>query len=182
MLLSFERPFVGAFAFHIPRATPLYRNGLVRAVLPESDWNMCKRTIGVPQELGRSSSLPRQIPGWRHRVTNSRPRRRTRPSRSERNECNRGTANRRKRSAAGWAARSRSTLIVPPKPGNWSRGTRWREGKTARGCLMMEPGPGNTSEASYLETRITVTTQSSAMPAVRRTRRSARARQFGPIG
>jgi hypothetical protein len=54
MLLSFERPFVGAFAFEIPRATLLHRNGLVQAVLPESDWNMCKRTIGVPQELGRS--------------------------------------------------------------------------------------------------------------------------------
>ncbi len=62
MLLSFERPFVGAFAFHIPRATPLYRNGLVRAVLPESDWNMCKRTIGVPQELGRSCHFLGNIP------------------------------------------------------------------------------------------------------------------------
>ena len=55
-------------------------------------------------------SFPRQYPGWRHRVTNSRPCRRTRPSRSERNECNRGTAKRRKRSAAGRAAGSRSTL------------------------------------------------------------------------
>ena len=96
------------------------------------------------------------------RVTNSRPRRRTRPPRSERNECNRGTAKRRKRSAVGWAAGSRSTLIVPMKPGNWSRGTRWREGKTERGCLMLDPGPGNTSEASYLEPRITVTTQDSS--------------------
>jgi len=96
------------------------------------------------------------------RVTNSRPRRRTRPSRSERNECNRGTAKRRKRSAAGWAVGSRSTLIVLMKPGNWSRGTRWREGKTERGCLMLDPGPGNTSEASYLDSRITVTTQDSS--------------------
>ena len=162
MLLSFERPFVGAFAFEIPRATLLHCNGLVHAILPESDWNMCKRTIEVSQELGRSSSLPRQIPGWRYRVTNSRPQRCTRPSRSEHNECNRGTAKRRKRSAAGWAARSRSTLIVPMKPGNRSRGTRWREGKTERGCLMLGPGPGNTSEASYLEPRITVTTQDSS--------------------
>ena len=36
MLLSSERPFVGAFAVHIPRATLLYRNGLVQAVLPAS--------------------------------------------------------------------------------------------------------------------------------------------------
>ena len=107
-------------------------------------------------------SFPRQHPGRRYRVTNSRPRRRTRPSRSENNECNRGTAKRRKRSAAGWAAGSRSTLIVLMKPGNWSRGTRWREGKTERGCLMVEPGPGNTSEASNLESRITVTTQDSS--------------------
>ena len=52
MLLSFERPFVGAFAVLVPRATLLHRNGLVSAVLPESDWSMCKRTIGVLQELG----------------------------------------------------------------------------------------------------------------------------------
>ncbi len=95
------------------------------------------------------------------RVTNSRLRRRTRPSRSERNECNRGTAKRRQRSAAGWAAGSRSTLIVLMKPGNWSRWTRSREGETERGCLMLDPGPRNTSEASNLESRITVTTQDS---------------------
>ena len=106
--------------------------------------------------------LPRRIPGWRYRVTNSRPWWRTRPSRSENDECNRGTAKRRKRSAAGRAAGSRSTLIVLMKPGNWSRRTRWREGKTERGCLMLDPGPGNTSEASYLEPRITATTQDSS--------------------
>jgi fumarate hydratase class II len=38
----------------------------------------------------------------RYRVTNSRPWRRTRPPGSEINECIRGTAKRRKRSAAGW--------------------------------------------------------------------------------
>ena len=62
MLLSFERPVVGAFAFEIPRATLLHRNGLVQAILPESDWNMCKRTIGVPQELGRSCRFLGSIP------------------------------------------------------------------------------------------------------------------------
>ncbi len=62
MLLSFERPFVGAFAFEIPRATLLHRNGLVRAVLPESDGNMGKRTIGVLQELGRSCRLLSENP------------------------------------------------------------------------------------------------------------------------
>ncbi len=160
MLLSAERPIVGAFAVGIPRAVRLYRNGLVQVVPPASR-NMCKRTMGVPQELVEILSSPRQHPGRSYRVTNSRPWRRTRPSRSEPNECNRGTAKRRKRSAVGWAAGSRSTLIVLMKPGNWSRRTRWREGKTERGCLMLDPGLGNTSEASNSETRITVTTQDS---------------------
>ena len=55
----------------------------------------------------------------------------------------------------------RSTRIVLMKPGNWSRRTRWREGKTERGCLMLDPGSGNTSEASYSELRITDTAQDS---------------------
>ena len=157
MLLSFERPFVGAFAFEIPRATLQHRNGLVHAVLPESTEHVQTDIRGSPGTW-EILSFPRQNPGRRYRVTNSRPRRRTRPSRSERNECNRGTAKRMKRSAAGWAVGSRSTLIVLMKPGNWSHGTRWREGKTERGCLMLEPGPGNTSEASYSESRINETT------------------------
>jgi len=51
MLLSFERPIVGAFAFVIPRATLLLLNGLVQAVLPESK-NMSKRIIGFSENLG----------------------------------------------------------------------------------------------------------------------------------
>src|SRR5262249_16882626 len=53
MLWSVERPFVGASAFHIPGATLPHRNGLVTAVLPASTEHG-KRTLGVPQELGRS--------------------------------------------------------------------------------------------------------------------------------
>ena len=65
MLLSFERPLVGAFAFEKPRATLLHRNGLVLAVLPESDWIMRKRTIEVPQELFPvvSTFIPGGVPG-----------------------------------------------------------------------------------------------------------------------
>jgi hypothetical protein len=59
-----------------------------------------------------------ETPGRSYRVTNSGPRRCTRPSRSENNECNRGTAKRRKRSAAGRAAGSHSVLIVPTKLAN----------------------------------------------------------------
>ena len=62
MLLSFERPIVGAFAFEKPGATLRHRNGLVRAVLPESVWNMGKRTFEVPQELGRSCRSLGSIP------------------------------------------------------------------------------------------------------------------------
>ena len=91
-------------------AAALY--GLVQAVLPASDWNMCKRTIAVPQELGRTLFAPRRNPGRRYRTTNSRPSRLTRPRGSENNEYNRGTAKRRKRSAA---------LIVPMKLANSSQ-------------------------------------------------------------
>ena len=62
MLLSVERPFVGAFAVVQPGAMLLHRNGLVQTVLPASDWNMCKRTIEIPQELGRSFRLLGNIP------------------------------------------------------------------------------------------------------------------------
>ena len=61
----------------------------------------------------------------------------------------------------------RSTRTVLMKPGNWSRRTRWREGKTERGCLMLDPGSGNTSEASYLESLVTGTAQDS-IPGMRR--------------
>ena len=61
MLLSVDRPVVGAFALGPSRATLLHRNGLVQAVLPASDWNMCKRTIVVPQELERTLFAPRRI-------------------------------------------------------------------------------------------------------------------------
>jgi hypothetical protein len=61
MLLSVERPFVGAFAFHIPGATLLHRKGLVRAVLPASTEHG-ERAIGVHQELGSSCRLLGRIP------------------------------------------------------------------------------------------------------------------------
>jgi hypothetical protein len=40
---------------------------------------------------------------------------------AKRNECSRGTANRRQRRAAGWATGSQSVLIVPVKLANSSR-------------------------------------------------------------
>src|SRR5262249_37018620 len=61
LLWSVERPFVGASAFHIPGATLRHCTGLVSAVLPAST-EQGKRTLGVPQELGRSCRLLRDIP------------------------------------------------------------------------------------------------------------------------
>jgi len=132
MLLSVERPIVGAFALGGPGATLLHRSGLVQAVLPASVRTRANGQSRFPRNVGDPVVFS-EIPGRRYRVTNSRPRRCTRPPRSENNECNRGTAKRRQRSAAGWALGSRSTLIVPMKPGNRSRGTRWREGKNRKG-------------------------------------------------
>jgi len=51
MLLSVERPFVGASAFHIPGATLRHRTGLVPAVLPAST-EQGKRKWGFPRNLG----------------------------------------------------------------------------------------------------------------------------------
>ena len=122
---------------------------------------MCKRSIGVPQELGRILLYaPRQFPAgdtglstpgsdsalvWQRAKTTSA----TRYRQAKETKC------------GEMAVGCRSTRIVLMKPRNWSRRTRWREGKTERGCLMLDPRPRNTSEASYSESRITFTTQDS---------------------
>src|SRR5262249_14987504 len=133
MLLSVERPFVGAFAFRIPGAALLHRNGLVRAVLPASTEHG-ERTLGVLQEPGRSCRFLCELPAGDTGITTPgfggalvrRGAKRT----SERG----GTAKRRQRSAAGRAAGSRSALIVPLKQGNSPRRTLWRERSEAN-CL-----------------------------------------------
>jgi hypothetical protein len=121
MLSSVERPIVGASALGRSGATLLHSSGLVQAVLPASDGNMCKRTIVVPQELGRTLFAPRRISGWRYRVTNSRPWWRTRPPGSAMSECIRGTAERRKTKCGGMAAGRHSVLIVPTRLANSTR-------------------------------------------------------------
>ena len=66
MLLSVERPFVGASAFHIPGAMLLHLNGLVPAVLPAStehgkrQWGF-SRNLGVPV-VSSATSRP-ELPG-----------------------------------------------------------------------------------------------------------------------
>ncbi len=86
MLLSFERPIVGAFAFVIPGATLLLLTGLVQAVLPESK-NMSKRIIGFPRNLGgpvvSSANSRLELPGYQLQASAVG----ARPPRSEKNEC-----------------------------------------------------------------------------------------------
>jgi|GEM_PF-5184478 len=167
MLLSFESPFVGAFAFCIPRATLLRRNGLTQTVLPESVWNMCKRIIEVSQELGRVlllllGNFRLEIPGYQLQALT------VHSSGRERNQRVQPRYRQAKETKCGeMAVGCRSTRIVLMKPGNWSRRTRWREGKTERGCLILDPGSGNTSEALNLELRINDTAQDS-IPGIQR--------------
>ena len=119
MLLSSERLVVGASAFCIPGATLLCRKGLTQAVPPESDWNMANGQRRFPRNLGDPVASS-ATSGRRYRTNNSRLWWRTRPPKSEHNECNRGIAKRRKRSAARWASGSHSVLIVLTKLANFA--------------------------------------------------------------
>jgi len=127
-LWSAERPFVGALAVRIPGAVPRHRHGLVPAVLPAST-EQGERPIGVLQEPGRSCRLLGEIPAGR-------PGQQLRASAAHSSAGERrgrvdarGTAQRRPRSAAGWAAGGRSALRVPWKRGNSPRRTPWREAR-----------------------------------------------------
>ena len=130
MLLSVERPFVGASAVRIPGATLLHRNGLVPAVLPASTEHG-KRTIEVPQEPGRSCRFLSELPAGDTGITTPGFGGALVRRGAKRTSGRGGTAKRRQRSAAGRAAGSHSALIVPAKLANGSR-----------------PEPGEGSEAS----------------------------------
>ena len=119
MLLSVERPNRGSLCLLMTKGHAAALYGLVHAVLPASVWNMADGLSRFPRNLGDPVASS-ATSGWRYRVINSRPWRRTRPSGSELNECNRGIAKRRKRSAARWAAGSHSVLIVPLKLANFT--------------------------------------------------------------
>jgi hypothetical protein len=69
------------------------------------------------------------------------------------NECNRGTAKRRKRSAAGRATGSRSVLIVPMKLGNSPWRTQWRKAKRR----LTDSVEGNMSSTLRFDQHVTVT-------------------------
>src|SRR5262249_53156729 len=117
MLLSVERPFVGALAFRIPGAAPRHRHGLVPAILPAST-EQGEQTIGVPQEPGRSCRLLSEPPAGDTGTPTPGPGGALVRRGANRTSGRGGTAKRRQRSAAGRAAGSRSALIVPRKRGN----------------------------------------------------------------
>ncbi|TWU21762.1 hypothetical protein Pla144_44560 [Bythopirellula polymerisocia] len=94
--------------------------GLVQAVLPASVWNMCKRMIEVPQELGRSCCFLGNIPDGDTGLPTPGLGSSLVCRGAKENECNRGIAKRRKRSAARWVAGSHSVLIVPLKLANFT--------------------------------------------------------------
>ena len=129
MLLSSERPFVGAFAFCVPGATLLRCNGLTQAVLPESDWNMANGSLRFPRNLGESYSCSSAIPGWRYRVTNSRLWQCTRLAESENNEWQPRYRQAKETKCGEMAVGCRNALIVPSKLGNSPRRTQWRKAK-----------------------------------------------------
>ncbi len=119
MLLSAERPNRGSlctwgFKGHAVALNWSGANSPAGVGLEHVQTDMrFPRNLGDPVASSATS-------GWRYRITNSRPWRRTRPSRSESNECNRGIAKRRKRSAAKWVTGSHSVLILPLKLANFT--------------------------------------------------------------
>ena len=158
MLLSAERPNRGSLCFLHTKGQVAALYGLVRAVLPASVWNMADGLLRFPRNLGESYFLllgnsRLEIPGYQLQALP------VHSSGRERKQRVHPRYRQAKETKCGeMAVGCRSTRIVLMKPGNWSRRTRWREGKTERGCLMLDPRPGNTSEASYSESRINVTT------------------------
>ena len=119
MLLSSERPFVGASAFCIPGATLPCRNGLTQAVPPESDWNMANGKLRFPRNLGEPCSLlgesRLEIPGYQlqaltvHSSVRER-KQRVKPRYRQAKETKCG----------GMAAGRHSVLILPKKLANFT--------------------------------------------------------------
>ena len=119
MLLSSERPFVGAFAFCIPGATLLRCDGLTQAVPPESDWNMANGQPRFPRNLGEPCSLlgesRLEIPGYQLQAvvahsSATEQTQRVNPRYRQAKETKRG----------GMAAGRHSVLIVPLNLANFT--------------------------------------------------------------
>jgi hypothetical protein len=114
---------------------------------------MCKRTIEIPQELERSCRLLGNFPDGATGLPTPGLGGALVRRGANLSECNRGTAKRRKRSAAGWAVGSRSALIVPLKQGNSPWRTLWRKAKRR----PTDPIEGNMSSTLRLGQHVTVT-------------------------
>src|SRR6516164_4863010 len=128
MLLSAERPFVGAFAVRIPGATLRHRDGLVTAVLPASTEHVRTDNRGSPGTC-EILSPPQRAPGRETGSTTPGPGGALVRRGANLTSGRGGTAKRRRRSAAGRAAGSHSALRVPMKRGNSPRKTPWREAR-----------------------------------------------------
>ncbi len=117
MLLSVERPFVGAFAVHIPRATLLHRNGLVQAVLPASTEHVQTGNGGSPRTWEnpvRSSANSRsETPGYQLQALAAHSSARERKQRVH-PKYRQAVVTKR----GGTGGRSQSVLIVPLKLAN----------------------------------------------------------------
>jgi hypothetical protein len=117
MLLSVERPIVGAFAVHIPRATLLLRSGLVQAVLPASVRTCANGQWGFPRNLGEpvnSSATSRlEPPGDQLQASAAHS---SAEERTQRVQPRYRQAEVTKR--GGMGDRSQSVLIVPTKLAN----------------------------------------------------------------
>ena len=119
MLLSSERPFVGASAFCIPGATLLCRHGLTQAVPPESDWNMANGSSRFPRNLGEPCWLLGQsrteIPGHQLQALAVHSSGRERKQRVEPRY-----RQAKETKCGGMAAGRHSVLIVPKKLANFT--------------------------------------------------------------
>ena len=105
----------------------------------------------VPQEPGRSRRLHTNDRAGQPGKSVQASRRSATRLEERRSERTRGTAKRRQRSAAGWAAGSRSALIVPMKQGNSPRRTLGREAKR-RPADLIEGNMLNTSRFHTMST------------------------------
>jgi hypothetical protein len=120
MLLSSERPFVGASAFCIPGATLLCRNGLTQVVPPESDWNMANGSLRFPRNLGEPCLLlgesRAEIPGYQLQAltVHSSVRERTQRVKPRYRQA-------KETKCGGTAAGRHSVLILPKKLANSTR-------------------------------------------------------------
>ena len=84
---------------------------------------------GSPGTWESPTFAPQRNPGWRYRVTNSRPWRLTRPPRSEINEWTLRYRQAKETKCGEMAVGCRSALIVPLKQGNSPWRTQWRKAK-----------------------------------------------------